>query len=172
MKIAIDIGHNCPPDTGALGVKSEDEMNRLVGEFLIKLLISAGVDVIDCRPKSATTVGLSLWKRTNSANTCGADFYVSLHHNAGGGLGSEVFAVSDEGIAAAKRVLSKLVGLGFRDRGVKRQGFYVIKNTLMPAILVEVCFVDSNADCTLWDKLGCKAIAQAIFEGLQESLKF
>jgi N-acetylmuramoyl-L-alanine amidase len=42
----------------------------------------------------------------------------------------------------------------------------------MPAILIECCFVDSQTDCDLWDSLGAKTMAEAIFNGLQESLEF
>lgn len=173
MKIAIDIGHNCPPkDTGASKFKNECEMNKAIGEHLIALLVKAGVDVIDCRPARAENVKVSLWKRTNAANTQGADFYVSIHHNAGGGQGSEVYAVSREGKTVAKAVLNKLISLGFKDRGVKQANFSVLINSFMPAILIECCFVDSQTDCDLWDSLGAKTMAEAIFKGLQESLEF
>lgn len=173
MKIAIDIGHNCPPrDTGAVGFGHECKMNKLVGEHLIKLLIEAGVEVIDCRPKNAASVNFSLWRRVTTANTQGADFYVSIHHNAGGGRGSEIFAVSDSGRNVARAVLEKLIGLGFQNRGVKFKKFFVLMRTLMPAILIECCFVDSKSDVELWNQIGAERIAQAIFEGLKEALRF
>jgi N-acetylmuramoyl-L-alanine amidase len=173
MKIAIDIGHNCPPhDTGASKFKNECEMNKAIGEHLIALLVKAGVDVIDCRPGKAESLRVSLWKRTSIANMQGADFYVSIHHNAGGGEGSEVFAVSDAGRSVAKAVLNRIVSLGFKNRGVKYANFSVLTNSFMPAILIECCFVDRKSDCDLWDSLGSKSIAEAIFNGLQESLKF
>jgi hypothetical protein len=59
---------------------------------------------------------------------------------------------------------------GFRDRGVKAANFHVIKNTHMPAILVETGFV-SNAveeqhlvDPQMQDKM-----AQAITNGVEQS---
>jgi N-acetylmuramoyl-L-alanine amidase len=174
MKIAIDIGHNCPPkDTGAVGFGKECAMNKAVGEALIALLIKAGVDVIDCRPRAgAETVRMSLWKRTNAANLANADFYVSIHHNAGGGHGSEIFAISDDGRSAAGKVLQQLVNLGWRNRGVKYKVFPVLLDTIMAAILIEVCFVDSKSDVELWNQLGANRVAQAIFDGLREALKF
>jgi N-acetylmuramoyl-L-alanine amidase len=173
MKIAIDIGHNCPPkDTGASKFKNECEMNKAIGEHLIALLVKAGVDVIDCRPAKAENVKVSLWKRTNAANTQGADFYVSIHHNAGGGEGCEIFAISEEGRKVAKPVLDEIVSLGFKNRGVKYFSFAVLRDTFMPAILIETCFVDKKSDCDLWDKLGEKTIAEAIFKGLKKALSF
>ncbi|BAZ36960.1 putative N-acetylmuramoyl-L-alanine amidase [Calothrix sp. NIES-4101] len=172
MRLGIDIGHNCPPDTGASGFGNEDKMNKAVGEHLIAMLIKAGVDVVDCRSPNADSVDFSLWKRTAIANTNGCDFYVSIHHNAGGGAGSEVFAVSDAGRVVAKAVLNKLCGLGFKNRGVKFRKFFVLMRTLMPAILIECCFVDRQSDVDLWNQIGAEAIAKAIFDGLRESLKF
>lgn len=36
--LAIDIGHNVPYDTGAVGIRKEDDLNRLVGNALISKL--------------------------------------------------------------------------------------------------------------------------------------
>jgi N-acetylmuramoyl-L-alanine amidase len=33
MKFGIDIGHNSPPDTGAVGIKSEDVLTTDVGKL-------------------------------------------------------------------------------------------------------------------------------------------
>jgi N-acetylmuramoyl-L-alanine amidase len=173
MRIAIDIGHNCPPkDTGASGFGNECKMNKAIGEILIAKLVRAGVDVVDCRPLRAESLNFSLWKRTAIANTYGANFYVSLHHNAGGGNGSEIFAVSEAGREVARPILKKLCNLGFNNRGVKFGNYFVLNQTIMPAILIECCFVDSRGDVDLWNKLGADRIAQAIFDGLREALKF
>lgn len=172
MKLAIDIGHNCPPDTGASKFGNEDKMNRLIGEQLISKLAKAGIDVVDCRPSLATNVTSSLVKRCVAANREDANYFVSIHHNSGGGKGVEVFAISEKGKAIAYKVLAEITKLGFNDRGVKSQGFYVLNNTLMPAILIEVCFVDCKSDVELWESLGHEKIAQAIFDGLSAALNF
>lgn len=172
MKLAIDIGHNCPPDTGASKFGNEDKMNRLVGEQLISKLAKAGVDIVDCRPSRTANVANSLIKRCAAANRENADYFISLHHNAGGGEGTEVFAISEKGKAVAIKVLGRIAKLGFHSRGVKSQGFYVLNNTSMPAILIEICFVDCKTDVELWESLGHEKIAQAIFDGLNEALDF
>jgi N-acetylmuramoyl-L-alanine amidase len=38
MKFGIDIGHNCPPDTGATGIEQEDKLTLAVGEVVINNL--------------------------------------------------------------------------------------------------------------------------------------
>ncbi|WML33223.1 N-acetylmuramoyl-L-alanine amidase [Clostridium sp. OS1-26] len=87
--------------------------------------------------------------------------------NAGGGKGSEVFAMSAEGNALASNVVKALVALGFVNRGVKDgSSLYVIRHSKPVAILIEVCFVDTQSDAGLYNKLGTEVIASAIVQGL------
>ncbi len=166
MKFGIDIGHNCPPDTGAKGIaKTEDVLTKDVGARLMKKLSAAGHSVINCTPNTAATVGESLRKRVEKANTNLVDLFVSIHFNAFNGTanGSEVFAISNTSKAIAQSVLKEILKLGFKNRGVKNTGFFVIKNTSMPAILVECCFCDSKVDMNLFD---AEKMAEAIKVGL------
>jgi N-acetylmuramoyl-L-alanine amidase len=172
MKFGIDPGHKCPPDTGAEGFLIEQDLNKDIASELSWLLIDAGVEVINCCPQTQVrTVTESLALRCSIANTAKCDYCISIHHNAGGGEGTEVYAISDAGKQLAEPVLKSLCALGFKNRGVKSNGYYVLKNTNMPAILVEVCFIDKKSDCDLWTKLGAKKIAKAIFDGLNKALK-
>lgn len=165
MKFGIDIGHNCPPDTGAVGVKKEDVLTKDVGNRLMQKLSAAGHSVINCTPNTAATVGESLRKRVDKANANLVDLFVSIHFNAfnGSAKGTEVFAISNTSKAIAQSVLNQIVKLGFNNRGVKNTPFFVIKNTSMPAILVECCFCDSPADMSLFD---AEQMAEAIKVGL------
>lgn len=165
MKFGIDIGHNCPPDTGASGVRKEDVLTKEVGTLLMQKLAAAGHSVVNCTPTTATTVGESLRKRVNKANDNHVDVFVSIHFNAFNGQanGTEVFAISNVSKAIAKSVLNEIIKLGFKNRGVKSTPFFVIKNTSMPAILVECCFCDSTADMARFD---ANQMAEAIKDGL------
>lgn len=168
MKFGIDMGHNCPPhDTGASGIKQEDVLTKDVGTRLSAKLAAAGHSVVNCTPTSASSVNESLKKRVDKANSNNVDIFVSIHFNAfqstNKAMGSEVFAISNASKAIAKSVLAEIVKLGFKDRGVKSTAFFVIKNTSMPAILIECCFVDSKADMDLFD---AEAMAEAIKDGL------
>ena len=51
--LAIDIGHNVPYDTGAVGIRREDDLNRLVGSALISKLRGRGIKVVNCTPNTA-----------------------------------------------------------------------------------------------------------------------
>jgi N-acetylmuramoyl-L-alanine amidase len=166
MKFGIDSGHNCPPDTGARGIKVEDNLTLDVGNRVIAKLRALGNEVVVCRPSSARTVTESLSKRCSTANASRVDIYVSIHFNAFNrqANGTEVFATSDTGRKIAKPVLDEIIKLGFFNRGVKSGShLYVLKNTDMPAILIECCFIDSQKDMNLFNP---ETMANAIVKGL------
>ncbi|MEY3223705.1 MAG: hypothetical protein RLZZ203_2561, partial [Cyanobacteriota bacterium] len=140
MKFGIDIGHNCPPDSGANGIKSEDKLTMELGNKIIAKLESLGHTVIPCKPNSARTVNQSLGRRCEKANNNRVDFFASIHFNAFNGQanGTEVFAISDAGRKVAQKVLDEIVKLGFFNRGVKSGShLYVLRRTNMPGILIE-----------------------------------
>lgn len=166
MKIGIDIGHNVSFDRGAYKIKSEDVLNKEVGLMVIDKLKNQGHEVVNCTPTNATSLGNSLYQRVKKANTEKVDIYVSIHFNAGGGTGTEVYAISQKGKAIAARIVEKISSLGYRNRGVKDGSWlYVLKNTLMPAVLVECCFVDSSNDMNM---LNTEKMANAIVEGITQ----
>ena len=70
--LAIDIGHNVPYDTGAVGIRKEDDLNRLVGNALISKLRGIGVKVVNCTPNTAKSLNDSLYQRVITANNSGA----------------------------------------------------------------------------------------------------
>lgn len=166
MKYGIDIGHNCPPDTGAVGIKSEDALVTDVGNRAMSKLKALGHEVISCTPNKASSVNNSLSQRCDKANSDKVDIYVSIHFNAFNGQanGTEVFAASDNGRKIAQPVLNEIVNLGFANRRVKDGShLFVLRNTNMPAILIECCFIDSQKDMDLFDP---EAMANAIVKGL------
>lgn len=166
MKFGIDIGHNCPPhDTGATGIKQEDILTKAVGTHLIQKLKAAGHTVIDCTPTSASGVTDSLRQRANKANANNVNVFVSIHFNKFNtkANGTEIFAISNASKGIAQSVLKEIVKLGFNSRGVKNSGFFVLKNTQMPAILIECCFCDSTTDMNRFD---AERMAEAIKDGL------
>ena len=166
MKFGLDIGHNCPPDSGAEGIKSENKLTMEVGNKVIAKLENLGHTVIACKPNSARTVNQSLGSRCEKANSNRVDIFVSIHFNAFNGQanGTEVFAISDAGKKVAQKVLDEIVKLGFFNRGVKSGShLYVLRRTNMPGILIECCFIDSAKDIQLYDG---ETMANAIVAGL------
>ncbi|MBD1935598.1 MULTISPECIES: N-acetylmuramoyl-L-alanine amidase [Cyanophyceae] len=165
MKFGIDIGHNCPPDTGAVGLQKEDDLTRAVGRLLMQKLAAAGHTVVNCTPTTASSETDSLRQRVNKANDNRVDVFVSIHFNKFNSKanGTEVFAISRVSQSIAESVLKEVVQLGFKNRGVKNTPFFVLKHTSMPAILVECCFCDSSKDMNIF---GAEEMAEAIKHGL------
>lgn len=167
MKIAIDLGHGVGQDRGAVGLLAEEEIINNVGGLVISKLKALGHTIIEVRPTSATSVGNSLEQRTSKANSNNVDLYVSIHANAGGGKGTEVFTYNAKEVTQARAVLSNLVALGFTNRGIKDgSNLYVVKNPSVASMLIEVCFVDTQSDVDLYRSLGIDKIANAIVSGL------
>ena len=172
--LAIDIGHNVPYDTGAVGIRKEDELNRLVGNALISKLRGRGIKVVNCTPGTARSLNDSLYQRVKIANNSGATLFVSIHHNAcPGGYGAEVLCIKNNyqgGLSTkvGEAILNELSSIGLRNRGVKdRRDLYVINNTSMPALIVECAFVDSSLDMANYNP---EKTAAAIYKGICTAL--
>lgn len=168
IKIAINAGHTIKgKGKGAVGYINESEETRKVVAALVPLLEAKGHKVINATVDTATTQNAYLRKSVEIANKAKADLYVSIHFNAGGGKGCEVYTWKGEKVKQAVNVCENLSREGFRNRGVKNgSNFYVIRNTTMTAILIEVCFVDSKTDFDLYKKIGVAKIAKAIADGI------
>lgn len=170
-KICIDEGHNRGQDQGCYSIGSENKMNIATGELVISKLKTLGYDVLrtlDHIPEGVS-VGTSLGDRVNIANSWGADIFVSIHSNAGGGIGTEVWIGSNAGRDIATKICNNICNsFGYTNRGVKVQGvdgghLYVLRYTNMPALLVEQCFVDNQDDINKWD---AEKMANAIVKGI------
>ncbi len=170
MRFGIDIGHNCPPDTGARGIKFEDNLTLDIGNRVMSKLKALGHEVIECKPERAGNVKDSLSRRCDRANDTKVDLFVSIHFNAFNqrANGTEIFANTAQARKAAKPVLDEIVKLGFFNRGIKKGShLYVLRNIKMPGILIESCFLDSQKDMSLFNS---EAIANAIVKGLTGQL--
>ena len=174
-RIGIDLGHGANPyDRGANGFIAEEEIINYVGGLVINKLRTLGHEVIECRPNSCSNVGDSLSQRVQRANNNNVDLFVSIHANAGGGQGTEVFTYGARQLSQAVNVLNNIVALGFRNRGIKdsKNVAYVVNHTNAPAMLIEVCFVDTQSDVNKYRSIGAEKIADAIVKGLVgESIK-
>lgn len=172
--LAIDIGHNVPYDTGAVGIRREDDLNMLVGNALISKLRERGINVVNCTPNTAKSLNDSLYQRVITANNCGATLFVSIHHNAcPGGYGAEVLCIKNnyqDGLSTkvGEAILNELGSIGLKNRGVKdRRDLYVINNTSMPALIIECAFVDSSLDMANYNP---EKTAAAIYKGICTAL--
>lgn len=100
---------------------------------------------------------ISLTARTNAANNFKADFYLSIHHNAGidGGKGGGIVSIaytngSAESFAWQKELYDALIeatGLkGNRSTPLAKKNLHEVRETNMPAVLLELGFMDSATD--------------------------
>ncbi len=165
-KIFLDPGHG-GSDRKSKGYKGkvvEADVNLKVALYLKDLLKQAGANVIMSRDKDIT---VDLKQRSILANNSGADFFISIHHNAPGKEGDNITnytstyyhaTESDYEYKPMERDLAKYVqrdlayamrnsgGLGSFDGTYSdyiiypKQGFAVLRQTEIPAILVECGF--------------------------------
>ena len=170
MIIGIDKGHSTwdKNPCGAVGLLNESKENRQVGDKVIQKLRALGHTVIDCSCNSASNVNEQLAAIVKKANAQKLDLFLSLHLNAGGGTGAEVYTTNTSG---AKQEAKNLIETycnktGYRNRGHKYKELYVLRHTVAPAMLIEMAFVDTEADYKKWNDLGAELIANAIVEGI------
>ena len=171
MKICINPGHSASGvGVGAIGLLNESDENRKVSNELVRLLKENSNHQIIVADFNGSDNYIKAYKFANSNKV---DLFVSIHFNSGandkGGngksAGTETLVYSLKGAPKeATRVNANIVKLGFRDRGIKtRPDLSVLKNTSMPAMLVECCFVDDKDDVNLYNY---KTMAKAIAEGI------
>lgn len=166
MKIGIDLGHECYPDTGAIGIVTEETIINKVGALVISKLRNLGHEVIELRPESANSVNDSLQKRYNKANNNNVDICVSIHANCGGGHGTEIFTFGAKDVYGASEILKKICAIGFTNRGIKDgKNLAMVRRPSALAMLIEICFCDSQSDVDLYSD-NIENIANAIVEGL------
>ena len=165
MRIGINCGHTVSgqPGCGAVGFIDESVETREVGMRVMSLLRQAGHTVVDCTNDYAPSTSSNLSQIVGLANKQPLDLFISIHFNAGGGQGTEVFTYGGEKHAEAVRVCNALNKFGFVNRGIKDgSNLYVVRRSDAKAMLIEVCFVDTKSDVDLYNSVGVDRIAQAI----------
>lgn len=171
--IMIDPGHG-GSDPGAVynGRPEKDDVLRL-GLEVGKILEGYGFNVLYTR---ADDVYESPYKKAQEGNEANADYFVSIHRNSS--LypnqydGVETLVYSDKGRAAvlAKNINNFLVNVGYRDLGIEeRKKLIVLNSTKMPAVLIEVGFINSEKDNTLFDNK-FEETAYAIADGIAKTI--
>ena len=181
LTVVIDPGHNYSGvDTGATGCGiREQDITYYIAEKVKPYLEERGINVVMTRDSlydncPANSTSESLAYRYNLANSIGADLFVSIHCNAGGGTGTETYYYygSADGKRLATYIQNNIVrALGTANRGVKEAGFAVIKNTNMTAVLIETAFIDTVADAAILADEGCQwTYAECIANGICDYL--
>ena len=153
-KIYINPGHG-GADSGAVGIggrQEKDDALRYASAVADKL--KAAGHTVELERNADYLINVK--DIAKNANLWGADLFIAFHRNAGGGEGAECLIVTGASATSremAQAIQSALVGVGFRDRGVKVQdrNTYVLSHTTMPATTIECGFVDNAGDNALFD---------------------
>ena len=182
FRLAIDAGHYIKTAGRRVSKKFDknqtrewtlnDRIARYVSAFAAQY---EGVETRRVDDESGKTL-VGLQARCDRANDWKADFYLSVHHNAGinGGKGGGIVAYGyKEPLTYRDAIYDacvKATGLkGNRAKPKVKKGFYVLKKTKMPAVLMECGFMDSATDAPviLTDAYAQK-MAQAMMEAVAQ----
>lgn len=170
MKIVLDYGHCLSGyDTGAAGNGYREEYcTRDIGKKVKEKLEKLGHKIIVVSPDYAKSVSESLSVRVNAANAQSPDLSISIHLNAGGGTGSEIYTKGAFVFKEATNILQELNKIGYKNRGIKNGSLFALVGSIniSKAMLVECCFIDSANDMKLYNP---EIIASAIVKGIDSS---
>lgn len=154
VKICFDYGHG-GRDPGAVYKGRKESMDNLdIGMRVAERAGKANLEIGEIR---TLDMDLSLRERVDFANRGSYDYFISFHRNAFKAElanGAESFihpGASPKARKLAEQIQKGLVACGFRDRGVKTADFYVLRKTKMPAVLIEIGFIDNSGDNNLFD---------------------
>jgi N-acetylmuramoyl-L-alanine amidase len=158
----------------------EGVFNRKVVRRVVELCAKAGIKCTNLVPEEQD---ISLSERVVRANALAAKskcIFISVHANAGGGTGWEIFTTpaltKSDAIAtivfnSARKFLPTFkMRTDFSDGDPDKESlFYIIKNTNCPAVLTENLFMDTlKPDCEfLMSDAGVETIAQLHFDAIK-----
>ena len=169
MKIVMSSGHG-KYVPGAAGIIDEVTEARRVVAATADHMRDRDIDVVTFHDNTSTNQSDNLETIVDFHNSEDRDLDVSIHFNAyvttDGPRGTECLYLTQNELAERVSLAISNAG-GLVDRGAhKRTDLYFLNQTECPAILVEVCFVDSATDVeqyqTHFEEI-CHAIASAIW---------
>ena len=179
MRIFIDKGHTVGFDPGAVSKtgQTEAKTNQNVAEYLRDMLLKDGHDVLLGEAKGKK---FELNDRVRMAQMFSAEISISVHHNAGGGKGSEVFYEINDNKSKllASCIMSEFSKIN-ESRGIKtrvsstdpkKNGLAMLNIKNCVCVLTEFCFMDSEIK-EIDTHEEQKREAQAIYEGVRAYLK-
>lgn len=171
--IILDAGHGGYDNGASFENRLEKDDNLALTLAIGEILSSYGFSVLYTRTDD---VYESPFRKATEANEAGADIFISIHRNSSvipniyNGVESLVY--SAEGLPAllAENINGQLERLGFQNLGIKeRPNLIVLNSTSMPAVLVEVGFINSERDNTIFDSR-FNEVAYAIADGISMTI--
>lgn len=156
-KVYVDAGHG-GSDPGAVKYVVERDVNLVIAKACNEYLKKHGVSTKMSRTSNKTNTSIN--SMASEANRWGADFVVSIHNNAGGGDGFEVYHTINggKGKTLAKNIEAEVKKIGQNSRGLKTKKnssgtdyFGMIRLTDAPCVICEGFFVDNKTDVKIAD---------------------
>lgn len=182
--IILDPGHGAEDEGAKSQTKpfySEKNFNLVTARFVQQQLKQKGFTPILTRDKD---LFVSLADRALIPQLCNRDIFVSIHFNSAPSSlaeGVEVFYYRDENHPArtqtskalAEAVLKRIIKeTGAKSRGVKHGNYYVIRETDVPAILIEGGFLTHPEELAkIKDPAYLKKLAWGITQGIEDYLQ-
>ena len=170
VKVFIDPGHG-GNDPGAVANGLQEKNITLQIATSIRDILLSEYDNVSISMSRNGDQTVSLNARTNAANNWGADFYLSVHINSGGGTGFESFVYPGVGratITYQETIHQKILEhVEWNNRGRKQSNFHVLRETSMDALLTESGFIDNSSDASqLRDPNFIQNLARGHAEGI------
>lgn len=172
--IVLDPGHGGWDSGAAANGMREKDLTLDIAARTEPRLKAHGFQVLMTRKAD---VYVSLSQRAEQANRAKADYFLSLHINAGGGTGFESYIFSgfysDKGeTERIRRAIHRMAAAHFQahgmpDRGRKEADFAVLRKTVMPSSLLELGFIDRFPDASnIQNPRFRQGTAEAIVKGI------
>ncbi|ADL51912.1 N-acetylmuramoyl-L-alanine amidase [Clostridium cellulovorans] len=153
-RLCFDYGHGGIDPGAVYNGRCESDDALSLGTEIANRLRTSGVIVDETR---TSDIILSLAQRSEYENRNSYDYFISFHRNAFSpevAFGAETYIYTNPGQAAtemAEKIQNSMVSVGFKNRGVKTADFYVLRETVAPALLIEVGFIDNSNDNRIFD---------------------
>lgn len=174
--IILDPGHGGKDPGAVVGSNSEKAITLKVGTLVRQKLEAAGAKVSMTRTGDTYP---SLQDRVDFTDANYGEIFVSIHVNSASSTSAQgtetYYAVTtgdmyQEDIDLATFVNNQIVNnLNMKNRGVKEQQYYVIRNMLIPSILVELGFLTNSEDrAKMTDDQYIELFAEAIYKGIYQ----
>ena len=149
-RIVIDAGHG-GKDPGAVANNLQEKNITLKLSKYMQDYLEDNYTDVQIRLTRTDDEFIELSERADIANKYDANVFISNHVNAGGGTGFESFVYNKPSSASIAlqnmlnteaMIVAKKYGLGSHGEDKKRGNLAVVRETKMPAILTEICFID------------------------------
>jgi len=153
----LDVGHG-GSDSGAINAYIKEKDINLIVALEVGRILQLNQQIV--KYSRDTDVAVDLIQRPLLANSWGADYFISIHHNAGGGNGLEVIHSINGGPGKQlAEYIAPIISEGtgqnirrvFSKKGNNGDYYAVIKHSSMPAIIIEYGFLDNAEDYKLFD---------------------